>query len=87
MHALGDYVSHMASDFFNSDYLRQKVVKAGMKVQTGDDSSNVTTGENEIKVPLLFSYFSMKKHLRLRKLTLKIRIVLFLIFNFKMTEA
>ena len=51
MHALGDYVSHMASDFFNSDYLRQKVVKAGMKVQTGDDVSNVETGENEIKVP------------------------------------
>ena len=51
MHALGDYVSNMASDFFNTDYLRQKVVKAGMKVQTGDDVSNVKTGENEIKVP------------------------------------
>ena len=49
MHALGDYVSNMASDFFNTDYLRQKVVKAGMKVQTDDVVSK--SEENEIKVP------------------------------------
>ena len=49
MHALGDYVSNMATDFFNSDYLRQKVVKAGMKVQTGDEMSK--SEDNEIKVP------------------------------------
>ena len=49
MHALGDYVSNMASDFFNSEYLRTKVVKAGMKVQTGDEISK--SEENEIKVP------------------------------------
>ena len=49
MHALGDYVSNMASDFFNTDYLRQKVVKAGMKVQTGDEGAK--SAENKIKVP------------------------------------
>ena len=54
MHALGDYVSNMAGDFFNTDYLRQKVVKAGMKVQTGDAAElgeNAAIKEEEIKVP------------------------------------
>ena len=54
MHALGDYVSNMAGDFFNTDYLRQKVVKAGMQVQTGNAAvlgEDAKIKEEEVKVP------------------------------------
>ena len=54
MHAVGDYVSNMAGDFFNTDYLRQKVVKAGMQVQTGDVAElggDTKIKEDEVKVP------------------------------------
>ena len=38
MQALGGYVSNMAGNFFDTEYLRQKVVKAGMQVKKGGDS-------------------------------------------------
>ena len=38
MQALGGYVSDMAGNFFDTEYLRQKVVKAGMQVKKGGDS-------------------------------------------------
>ena len=62
MQALGDYVSNMVSDYFNTEYLRQKVIKPGMQVQASwqdpwplglDAVSNEKTESrtDEIKVP------------------------------------
>ena len=53
MQAVGDYVSNMAGDFFNSDYLRQKVVKVGMKVNTENEiiDEKVEYKKDEIQIP------------------------------------
>ena len=53
MQALGDYVSNMVGDFFNTEYLRQKIIKTGMKVQTGDVilDEKTESKKDEIQVP------------------------------------
>ena len=53
MQALGDYVSNMVPDYFNTDYLRQKIVGNSMVVKTGDTifDAKVETQKDEIKVP------------------------------------
>ena len=53
MQAVGDYVSNMAGDFFNSDYLRQKVVKVGMKVNTENEiiDEKEEYQKDEIQIP------------------------------------
>ena len=67
MQALGDYVSNMVGDYFNTDYLRQKIVKAGMEVQTGDAilDEKIESKKDEIimEKPSITSYRKSPKYI------------------------
>ena len=58
MQSLGDYVSHMAGDYINTDYLR-KIFGTGLEGKSGGEtpsttetnSANAGATKDEIKVP------------------------------------